>query len=62
MVIRPELGMIGLLAGLLPACQPGSPDQAGAEQAIVAQERRALEQWAKGNPLGYLDIAADDVT
>jgi ketosteroid isomerase-like protein len=62
MLIRPALGIVGLLAGLLSACQPGSPGQKGAEQAIVAQEHRALEQWAKGNPLGYLDIAADDVT
>jgi ketosteroid isomerase-like protein len=62
MLIRPALRMVGLLAGLLSACQPGSPGQKEAEQAIVAQERRALDQWAKGNPLGYLDIQADDVT
>ncbi len=62
MLIRPALGMVGLLAGLLSACQPGSPGLKEAEQAIVAQERRALEQWAKGNPLGYLDVDAEDVT
>ena len=33
-----------------------------AEQAILDQERRALDQWASGNPLGYIDIDADDVT
>ena len=33
-----------------------------AEQAILAQERRALDQWAQGNPLGYLDVDAGDVT
>ena len=32
------------------------------EQAILDQERRALDQWASGNPLGYVDIDADDVT
>ena len=32
------------------------------EQAILAQERRALDRWAEGNPLGYVDIDADDVT
>ncbi|MDH3456967.1 MAG: nuclear transport factor 2 family protein [Gemmatimonadota bacterium] len=32
------------------------------EQAILAQERRALDRWAAGNPLGYMDIDADDVT
>lgn len=62
MPIRPGLGMIGLLAGLVPACQADSAGQQDAEQAIVAQERRALEQWAKGNPLGYLEIDAEDVT
>jgi hypothetical protein len=59
MLTRPALRLAGLLTGLLSACQPVAPD---AEQAIVAQERRALEQWAKGNPLGYLEIDADDVT
>ena len=59
MLIRSALCMVGLL---LPACRPGSAGQDGAERAIVAQERRALEEWAKGNPLGYLEIAADDVT
>jgi hypothetical protein len=33
-----------------------------AEQAILAVERRALDRWAQGNPLGYVDIDADDVT
>lgn len=32
------------------------------EQAILDQERRALDQWASGNPLGYVDIDAEDVT
>lgn len=31
-------------------------------EAILAQERRALDQWSSGNPLGYLEIDADDVT
>jgi hypothetical protein len=43
MLIRPALGIVGLLAGLLSACQPGSPGQKEAEEAIVAQEHRALE-------------------
>jgi ketosteroid isomerase-like protein len=59
----PALGLVAFLAGLVPACQSAPPGgQQDAEQAIVAQERRALEQWAQGNPLGYLDIDADDVT
>jgi ketosteroid isomerase-like protein len=56
---RPVLGLVGLLTA---ACQAAAPGHKDAEQAIVAQERRALEQWAKGNPLGYLDVDADDVT
>lgn len=62
MLIRPAVGVVGLLAGLLSACDRGSTGRQETEQAILAQEHRALEQWAKGNTLGYLDIAADDVT
>lgn len=32
------------------------------EQAILAQERRALDQWSQGKPSGYVAIQADDVT
>jgi len=35
---------------------------AGAAQAILAQELKALDHWAQGNPLGYLDVDASDVT
>jgi ketosteroid isomerase-like protein len=62
MPTRQALGLVGILTGLLAACQPAEPGQKEAEQAIVAQERRALEQWSTGNPLGYLDVDADDVT
>jgi ketosteroid isomerase-like protein len=62
MLTRPALGLVGVLTGSLAACQPAAPGQKEAEQAIVAQERRALEQWSKGNTLGYLDVAAHDVT
>jgi ketosteroid isomerase-like protein len=37
-------------------------EQTGPAQAILAQERKALDQWAQGNPLGYLDVDASDVT
>ena len=52
----------GLLIGLLPACRPGAAGQEDAAQAIIAQERRALDQWSQGNPLGYLEVDAEDVT
>jgi len=29
---------------------------------IIAMERAALEEWNKGNPTGYLDIYAEDIT
>jgi ketosteroid isomerase-like protein len=32
------------------------------EQAILANERRALDRWADGDPLGFAAEAADDVT
>lgn len=62
MLTRLAGGLVGCLSGLLLGCRPDAPGHADAEQAIVAQERRALEQWAQGNPLGYLDIDAPDVT
>lgn len=33
-----------------------------AEQAVLAQERRALDRWAQGDALGYVDVHAADVT
>lgn len=33
-----------------------------AEQAILAQERRALDQWSAGKPAGYAQVQAEDVT
>lgn len=36
--------------------------EASPEQAILARERSALERWSQGDPLGYLEIDADDVT
>lgn len=62
MLVRSRFGTGGLLIGLLLACQPAAPRHQDAEQAILAQERRALEQWSDGNPLGYLEVDADEVT
>ncbi len=33
-----------------------------AEEAILAQERDALDRWSAGDPEGYAQSAADDVT
>ena len=29
---------------------------------IIAEEKAALEEWNRGNPTGYLDIYAEDIT
>ncbi len=36
--------------------------QDSVEQAILAQERRALDRWSRGDPLGYAGIHADETT
>jgi ketosteroid isomerase-like protein len=51
-----------VLVILASACRSPATGAEDARQAIVAQERRALTQWAEGNTLGYLDVDADDVT
>jgi uncharacterized protein (TIGR02246 family) len=62
MLRRRRFGLLALLTLLLPACQSQPAGQGNTERAILAQERRALDQWAQGNPLGYVEIDADDVT
>ncbi len=37
-------------------------DTTSAEEAILATERRALDRWSGGDPSGYAESAADDVT
>jgi len=59
---RRMLIVTAFLAPVLLGCERRSAGHGNAEEAILAQERRALDQWAEGNPLGYLDIDADDVT
>lgn len=57
--------LIMVIAVFFPALSRGqqpSPAEIGAAQAVLAQERRALDQWSAGNPTGYLDIDAADVT
>ncbi len=34
----------------------------GAEEAILATERDALDRWSMGDPVGYVEAAADDMT
>lgn len=37
-------------------------NHASVEGAILDVERRALDRWSRGDPLGYLEIDAEDVT
>jgi len=38
------------------------PSQEAAEQAVLAMERQALDRWAAGDPMGFAEAAADDIT
>src|SRR5262245_16215742 len=67
--MKRSLVLLMLLA--LASCQSRSNEQcaaaAGADsaadaQAILAQEKHALDQWSQGNAPGYLDVDAQDVT
>jgi ketosteroid isomerase-like protein len=37
-------------------------ERANAKQAILARERSALDRWSQGDPMGYVDVDANDVT
>ena len=38
------------------------PTQTGVATIIVGMERAALERWGRGDPDGFLEISAEDVT
>lgn len=60
MKIRPSIAAAVLLASLALGCDGGGatvePNQ------IIAMERGALDRWGRGDPQGYLDIMAPEVT
>jgi ketosteroid isomerase-like protein len=47
---------------LLGAAGPGSAPNATASDEIVARERAALDRWGRGDPQGFLDIYAPEIT
>jgi hypothetical protein len=47
-----------IVAGASCAATPGE----SVEETVLALERRALDQWAAGNPQGYAQDVAEDVT
>jgi ketosteroid isomerase-like protein len=59
-----DCALLAVATGLLLACVADEPalDEEDAIAAILAQERTALDRWAQGDPLGYVDIDAEDVT
>ena len=36
-------------------------DDGGTAETIIALERAALERWGKGDPGGFIELAADDI-
>ena len=38
------------------------PTPENAEQAILALERQALDRWSSGDPMGFAEMSADDIT
>ncbi len=56
--------LIFFLALILTSCEKCDKvvTHENVEQTIIALERQALDQWAEGNPLGFLVNFADDVT
>lgn len=53
--------VIAVLLAVLSVSGARSADRKTAD-AILAQERSALDRWAKGDPMGYPPIDAEDVT
>ena len=58
---RTILSVLLLIAfGFSTACSTGADDFK--PEAIIGLERAALDRWGKGDPRGYLEIYAPDVT
>ena len=51
-----------LLAALAVVGTPGNVFEARQDDPIIALERGALDRWGRGDPGGYLDLYAQDVT
>ena len=61
MTIRMHVtGFLCALAILLPATTRAQ--QSSLSNTIIAIERSAMDRWAKGDPSGYMEILAQDVT
>lgn len=58
---KPILLTVSLLTCALTASCKGTADDYSPEK-IIAMERGALDRWGKGDPQGYLEIMASDLT
>lgn len=54
------LSLVVLLCSTLTACR--QPSKPVATEQLLALERGALDRWNRGDPLGYLELYAPDVT
>jgi ketosteroid isomerase-like protein len=59
--------VVVLAAGLLAACTTGYATQdaqsgAAAQDSVIAAERAALDRWGRGEPQGFLDVYAPEIT
>jgi uncharacterized protein (TIGR02246 family) len=51
-----------MLAIVSVSCENAQQAATDTTRDVVAMERAALDRWGKGDPQGYLDIMADEVT
>lgn len=51
-----------LLAFISCGTKQGTLSRGNVEQIILAQEHKTLDRWAAGDPLGYAETSAEDVT
>ena len=53
---------IVVLAMLCVSCQSAARASQDAPPDVIAMERAALDRWGKGDPQGYLEIMANEMT
>ena len=61
MIRRRFVNIVLLVAFCLGSGAVDSAEQPG-DSDVIAAERRALERWAKGDPDGFLETYADEIT
>ena len=57
--------LIVVVLGVVSISCGSAPQDSGAQSAppdVIAMERAALDRWGKGDPQGYLEIMANEMT